>query len=47
MWRTSAGTGTLRGIARRVADAFDPPIRHLADPASYQLARRIVSWFSH
>jgi hypothetical protein len=43
IWPTSTGMRTLRDIARRVAETYDTPIRRVADPASYRLARRIVS----
>lgn len=43
VWQTTHGRMTLRGLARRVTDAFDAEIRGIADPASYLLARRILT----
>ena len=43
VWKTAGRRMSLRTLAREVVDRFDGPIRALADPFSYRLARRILS----
>ena len=43
IWPTPDGMLSLRDIAGRVVAEFDDPIRQIADPSSYRLARRIVA----
>lgn len=42
-WITTLGPASLRGMALRIVDVFDGSIRHVADPFSYRVARRIMS----
>ena len=43
IWMTPDGPASLRQLARTVFAAFDSSIRRVADPFSYQLARRIIA----
>jgi hypothetical protein len=43
IWLTDQGPTTLRGLAQKVFSVFDEPIRRIADPFSYECARRILS----
>ncbi len=42
VWRTAGGSISLRGLAHRVLAYFDAPIRRIADPLSYRIAREIT-----
>jgi hypothetical protein len=43
MWSTDQGPLTLRGLAQKVLGVFDQPVRRIADPFSYECAKRILS----
>jgi hypothetical protein len=42
IWMTPAGPISLRTLARRIMRVFDGPIRKIADPYSYEVAKNIL-----